>query len=64
MKDLYLVLKPMTLKIEGLLIENFHENGEIYLSYNKKKDAKKASEGGKYQILVLTQKMTNMNKKN
>lgn len=49
----YLVLKPVILEIDKLQIKNLHENGNIYLSYNKKEDAEKASQNGKYRIYEL-----------
>lgn len=50
----YLVLKPVILEIHKLQIKNIHENGSIYLSYNKKEDAEKASKNGKYPIYELS----------
>ena len=38
----YLVLKTESFKISGIKI-NLHEKGCIFLSYNKKEDAEKAS---------------------
>lgn len=52
----YLVLKPVLLQVEGLVVRNMHEKGSIYLSYDKKSDAKKASENGKYPIYELEQR--------
>lgn len=49
----YLVLKPVILEIYKLQIKNIHKNGSIYLSYNKKEDAEKASKNGKYPIYEL-----------
>lgn len=49
----YLVLKPVILEIYKPQIEIIHKNGSIYLSYNKKEDAEKASENGKYPIYEL-----------
>lgn len=49
----YLVLKPVILGIDKLQIKNLHENGNIFLSYNKKEDAEKASQNGKYRIYEL-----------
>lgn len=51
----YLVLKPVSFKAGRIEME-LHEKGRIFLSYNKKKDAEKASENGKYQILALGEK--------
>ena len=48
----YLVLKPVSFKTGKMEME-LHEKGCIFLSYNKKKDAKKASENGKYPIVTL-----------
>jgi len=48
MKIEYLVLAP-------IVIKNIHE-GSIYLSYDKKEDAEKQSENGKFQIIKLESK--------
>ena len=51
----YLVLKTESFLMSGIKI-NLHEEGCIFLSYNKKEDAEEASENGKYPILVLGEK--------
>ena len=48
----YLVLKTESFLRNGIKI-NLHEEGCIFLSYNKKEDAEEASENGKYPIIVL-----------
>ena len=52
----YLVLKPVLLEVGGLISRDMHDKGNIYLSYTKISDAKKASKNGKYPICELRQK--------
>ena len=51
----YLVLKSESFEISGIKV-NLHKKGRIFLSYNKKEDAEKASENGKYQIIAVESK--------